>query len=371
MFEFELEHVDKYTGARAGKFHTPHGIIETPVFMPVGTQATVKAVSTDSLRDMGAQIILSNTYHLNLRPGSELIKAAGGLHKFMNWHGPILTDSGGFQVFSLSGLRKITEEGVTFQSHLDGSKIFMSPESSVQIQENLGADIIMAFDECAPALSDREYITPSMHRTLRWLQRCKDAKTREDQALFGIIQGGLFKDLRIESAQKTCAIELPGYAIGGLSVGETREQMLEILEVLRPYIPEDKPRYLMGVGTPQDFVEGVLRGIDMMDCVHPTRIARHGMAMTSQGMISIKRQEFRADFTALDPECSCPCCRDYTKAYLRHLYKSGEMLSSMLLSIHNLNFLIGLARELREAIFNDESEKIRQKLYTVMGYAKV
>ncbi|HZK09486.1 MAG TPA: tRNA guanosine(34) transglycosylase Tgt [Clostridia bacterium] len=370
MFKFELEHVDKYTGARAGKFHTPHGIIETPVFMPVGTQAAVKAVSTDSLKDMGTQVLLSNTYHLNLRPGSEIIKSAGGLHKFMNWDKAILTDSGGFQVFSLKGLRKIREEGVEFQSHLDGSKIFMSPESSIQIQENLGADIIMAFDECAPALSSRDYIVPSMERTLRWLERCKEAKTRDDQALFGIIQGGLFKDLRIQSAIKTCQIDLPGYAIGGLSVGETREEMLEILDILGPYLPKDKPRYLMGVGTPQDFVEGILRGIDMMDCVHPTRIARHGLAMTSRGMISIKRQEFTADLSPLDPNCSCPCCRDYSKAYLRHLYKSGEILSSMLMSIHNLSFLIGLAQDLRQAIFNDESENIRKKLYTVMGYAK-
>lgn len=370
MFEFKLEHVDKYTGARAGYFTTPHGLIKTPVFMPVGTQATVKGVRTDSLRELGAQILLSNTYHLHLRPGSDVVKAAGGLHRFMNWDRPILTDSGGFQVFSLRGLRKIKEEGVTFQSHLDGSKIFMSPESSVHIQENLGADIIMAFDECAPALSTREYIEPSMHRTLRWLQRCKEAKSRDDQALFGIIQGGLYKDLRVESAKKTCEIDLPGYAIGGLSVGETRSQMLEILDVLRPHLPEDKPRYLMGVGTPQDFMEGVLRGIDMMDCVHPTRIARHGLAMTSQGMISIKRQEFTADFSPLDPECTCACCRDYTKAYLRHLYKSGEMLSAMLLSIHNLHFLVGLANQIRDAIFRDETRKLREKLYTVMGYAR-
>lgn len=368
MFEFVLEHVDKYTGARAGKFITPHGEIKTPVFMPVGTQATVKAVFTSSLENMGAQVLLSNTYHLNLRPGSEVVKEAGGLHKFMNWKGPILTDSGGFQVFSLRGMRKIKEEGVSFQSHLDGSKIFMSPESSIKIQENLGADIIMAFDECAPARSSRDYIRPSMERTLRWLERCKDAKTREDQALFGIVQGGLFKDLRIESAKRTAEIDLPGYAIGGLSVGETRAEMLEVLEALRPHMPEDKPRYLMGVGTPQDFVEGVLRGIDMMDCVHPTRIARHGLAMTSRGMVSIKRSEFSRDFSPLDENCSCPTCLGYSRAYLRHLYKSGEILSGMLLSIHNLTFMIELATRLREAIFKDKARELQRELYEVMGY---
>lgn len=368
MFKFELEHVDKKTGARAGKFHTPHGIIETPIFMPVGTQATVKAVTTDWLKQMDAQVLLANTYHLNLRPGSEIVKEAGGLHKFMNWNGPILTDSGGFQVFSLRGMRKIEEEGVTFQSHLDGSRIFMSPESSIEIQENLGADIIMAFDECAPAKSTREYIVPSMERTLRWLERCKEAKTRDDQALFGIVQGGLFEDLRKESALKTREIDLPGYAIGGLSVGETRPEMLAILEATLPFMPEDKPRYLMGVGTPQDFVEGVLRGVDMMDCVHPTRIARHGMAMTSRGMVSIKRAQFARDFSPLDPNCDCMACQGYTKAYLRHLYKSGEILSSMLLSVHNLNFLLKLSRELREAIFDDDSTRVLKKLYGEMAY---
>ncbi len=369
MFEFKLEHVDKYTGARAGTFTTPHGIIKTPVFMPVGTQATVKAVTTDSLREMGAQVLLSNTYHLNLRPGSEIVKEAGGLHSFMNWQGPILTDSGGFQVFSLRGLRKIKEEGVTFQSHLDGSRIFMSPESSLEIQENLGADIIMAFDECAPARSDRDYIKASMERTLRWLERGVQAKSREDQALFGIVQGGLFKDLRIESARRTAEIDLPGYAIGGLSVGETRPEMLEILEALEEHMPKYKPRYLMGVGTPQDFVEGVLRGVDMMDCVHPTRIARHGLAMTSRGMVSIKRSEFTRDFSSLDENCKCPTCQNYSKAYLRHLYRSGEILSSMLLSQHNLTFMIDLASRLREAIFKDESQKVQEELYQVMGYS--
>lgn len=370
MFDFKLEHIDPHTGARAGRLITPHGTIKTPVFMPVGTQATVKAVTTDSLEKIHAQILLSNTYHLHLRPGSDIVKEAGGLHQFMNWKGPILTDSGGFQVFSLSGLRKIKEEGVTFSSHLDGSRIFMSPEISMKIQENLGADIIMAFDECAPAKMDRKYIAPSMERTLRWLQRSKDAHTREDQALFGIVQGGLFKDLRIHSAKETAKIDLPGYAIGGLSVGETRAEMLEILDYLPNYLPQDKPRYLMGVGTPQDFVESVLRGIDMMDCVHPTRIARHGLAMTSRGMISIKRAEFRRDFTPLDQQCSCPCCKGYTKAYLRHLYKSGEMLSAMLLSLHNLQFMISLSERLRQAIFRDESQQIQQELYETMGYSR-
>lgn len=370
MFKFTLEHVDRHTGARAGTFSTPHGDIKTPVFMPVGTQATVKAMTTDWLKEISTQILLSNTYHLHLRPGSEIVKEAGGLHQFMNWNGPILTDSGGFQVFSLRGIRKIKEEGVTFQSHLDGSRIFMSPEISMEIQENLGADIIMAFDECAPAKMDRPYIQPSMERTLRWLQRSKDAHKREDQALFGIVQGGLFKDLRILSAKETAKIDLPGYAIGGLSVGETREEMLEILDYLPQYLPEDKPRYLMGVGTPQDFVEGVLRGIDMMDCVHPTRIARHGLAMTSRGMVSIKRAQYQRDFSPLDENCDCACCRSYTKAYLRHLYKAGEILSAMLLSLHNLHFMIGLGERLRESILRDEAREVREELYSLMGYSR-
>lgn len=351
---YELIKTCKQTGARLGRLHTPHGVIETPIFMPVGTQATVKAMTPEELKDIGSQIILSNTYHLYMRPGHDLIERAGGLHKFMNWDKPILTDSGGFQVFSLGPLRKIKEEGVEFRSHLDGSKHFLSPEKATEIQNALGSDIIMAFDECAPYPADRQYVKNSLERTTRWLERCKAAhKYPERQALFGIVQGGMYKDLREQSAREITAIDLPGYAIGGLSVGEPKEMMYEVLDYTVPLLPEDKPRYLMGVGSPDDLLEGVLRGIDMFDCVLPTRIARNGTAMTSQGKVVVRNASYAEDFTSLDPECDCYTCRNYTKAYLRHLIKCNEILGARLLTIHNLHFLLKMMENVREAIRED------------------
>ncbi|KGF15243.1 queuine tRNA-ribosyltransferase [Peptostreptococcus sp. MV1] len=351
---YELIKTCKQTGARLGRLHTPHGIIETPIFMPVGTQATVKAMTPEELKEIGSQIILSNTYHLYMRPGHDLIERAGGLHKFMNWDKPILTDSGGFQVFSLGPLRKIKEEGVEFRSHLDGSKHFLSPEKAMEIQNSLGSDIMMAFDECAPYPADRQYVKNSLERTTRWLERCKEAhKYPEKQALFGIVQGGMYKDLREQSAKEITAIDLPGYAIGGLSVGEPKEMMYEVLDYTVPLLPEDKPRYLMGVGSPDDLLEGVLRGIDMFDCVLPTRIARNGTAMTSQGKVVVRNASYAEDFTTLDPECDCYTCRNYTKAYIRHLIKCNEILGARLLTIHNLHFLLKLMENVRQAIRED------------------
>lgn len=352
--KYELIKTCKQTGARLGRLHTPHGVIETPIFMPVGTQATVKAMTPEELKEIGSQIILSNTYHLYMRPGHDLIERAGGLHKFMNWDKPILTDSGGFQVFSLGPLRKIKEEGVEFRSHLDGSKHFLSPEKATEIQNALGSDIIMAFDECAPYPADRQYVKNSLERTTRWLERCKAAhKYPEKQALFGIVQGGMYKDLREQSAKEITAIDLPGYAIGGLSVGEPKDMMYEVLDYTVPLLPEDKPRYLMGVGSPDDLLEGVLRGIDMFDCVLPTRIARNGTAMTSQGKVVVRNASYAEDFTSLDPECDCYTCKNYTKAYLRHLIKCNEILGSRLLTIHNLHFLLKMMENVREAIKED------------------
>ncbi|HHT20863.1 MAG TPA: tRNA guanosine(34) transglycosylase Tgt [Tissierellia bacterium] len=354
MFEFELIKQSTTTKARRGRLRTPHGVIETPVFMPVGTQASVKAMTTQELADIGAMIILSNTYHLHVRPGSDLIKAAGGLHRFMNWSGPILTDSGGFQVFSLAGQRKITEEGVTFQSHLDGRRIFMGPEEAIAIQHNLGSDIMMVFDECTPIPAEHEYVRQSVDRTTRWAKRCKEAHDRpEKQALFGIIQGGLYPDLRQRSASALIELDFPGYAIGGLSVGETKQEMLSALDYIPDLLPVDKPRYLMGVGTPDDLVDGVLRGVDMFDCVAPTRIARHGLAWTSQGDVSIKQSRYERDFTPLDPACGCDTCQHYTKAYLRHLFKAGEILSARLMTLHNLHYMLEIMRQLRQAIEQD------------------
>ena len=351
--KYELIKTCKQTGARLGRLHTPHGVIETPIFMPVGTQATVKAMTPEELKEIGSQIILSNTYHLYMRPGHDLIERAGGLHKFMNWDKPILTDSGGFQVFSLGPLRKIKEEGVEFRSHLDGSKHFLSPEKATEIQNALGSDIIMAFDECAPYPADRQYVKNSLERTTR-LERCKAAhKYPEKQALFGIVQGGMYKELREQSAKEITAIDLPGYAIGGLSVGEPKDMMYEVLDYTVPLLPEDKPRYLMGVGSPDDLLEGVLRGIDMFDCVLPTRIARNGTAMTSQGKVVVRNASYAEDFTSLDPECDCYTCKNYTKAYLRHLIKCNEILGARLLTIHNLHFLLKMMENVREAIKED------------------
>lgn len=367
--KFELIKECKQSGARLGKLHTPHGTIETPIFMPVGTQATVKAMTPEELKEMEAQIILSNTYHLYLRPGHELVEKAGGLHKFMNWDRPILTDSGGFQVFSLGDLRKITEEGVEFRSHLDGSKHFLSPEKAIEVENALGADIIMAFDECAPYPADRKYVKNSLERTTRWAKRCKEAhKNPDTQALFGIVQGGMYRDLREQSAAEIIALDFPGYAIGGLSVGEPKELMYEVLDYTAPLLPKDKPRYLMGVGSPDDLLEGVIRGVDMFDCVLPTRIARNGTAMTSRGKVVIKNAKYFDDFSPLDPECDCYTCKNYTKAYLRHLYKANEILSSRLMSTHNLHFLIRLMKDVRQAIMEDRLLDFKAEFYQKYGY---
>ena len=349
------------TGARAGRLHTLHGSFDTPIFMPVGTQATVKAMSPDELKDMGAGIILSNTYHLYLRPGHELVAEAGGLHNFMNWDRGILTDSGGFQVFSLGPLRKITEEGVTFRSHIDGSKHFLSPEKATEVQMALGSDIIMAFDECIPYPADHDYTRKSTERTTRWAERCKEAHTRADQALFGIVQGGMCKDLRTMSAQALIALDLPGYAVGGLSVGEPKPLMYEILEHTVPLLPENKPRYLMGVGTPDCLVEGVMHGLDMFDCVFPTRVARNGTVMTSYGRLVVKNAEYARDFRPLDEKCSCYACRNFSRAYIRHLFKTDEIFGLRLTTIHNLHFLLNFMREMRKAILEDNFVEFRQE----------
>lgn len=352
-FEFELLHVCKQTGARRGRLHTPHGVIETPIFMPVGTQASVKTMSPDELKDCGAQIILSNTYHLHVRPGEDLIQRAGGLHRFMNWDRPILTDSGGFQVFSLASLRKVEERGVEFRSHLDGSKMFIGPEESIAIQQALGSDIMMQFDECSPYPCDYDRAKGAMHRTLRWLDRCMKAKTSENQALFGIVQGAFYSDLRIECAKEMAKLDLPGFGIGGLSVGEPKEVMYDILEKMMPYMPENKPRYLMGVGSPDCLIEGVLRGVDMFDCVLATRVARNGTVFTHDGRLVVRNAKYAEDFTPLDPDCDCYACRNFTRGYIRHLFKAGEILALRLNSIHNIYFLTHMMTEIREAIEAD------------------
>jgi len=328
-------------------------VIETPVFMPVGTQATVKTMAPHELEELGVEIILSNTYHLYLRPGSDVVQEAGGLHKFMNWPRPILTDSGGFQVFSLAPLRTITEEGVEFRSHLDGSKHFFSPEKAMEIQMALGADIIMAFDECAPYPADRRYVKESKDLTTRWAKRCKDAHKRTDQALFGIVQGGVFKDLRRESALELMELDFPGYGIGGLSVGEPKELMYGVLEDLVPVLPKDKPRYLMGVGSPDCLVEGVLRGVDMFDCVWPTRLARHGMVITRRGNLPIRNLPYARDFGPIEEGCRCYTCQNFSRAYIRHLIKANEILGIRLTTIHNIYFLTRLMRDIRAAIAAD------------------
>jgi queuine tRNA-ribosyltransferase len=349
--KFEVLHQCQQTRARAGRLTTPHGVIDTPVFMPVGTQATVKALAPRDLEEMGARIILSNTYHLYLRPGHELVAEAGGLHQFMSWNGSILTDSGGFQVFSLSDLNRITEDGVEFRSHIDGSKHFFSPESTIAVENALGADIIMAFDECAPYPCDHAYAKEAMERTHRWARRCKAAHRRpHDQALFGIIQGNVYADLRQESAKTLVDLDFPGYGIGGLSVGEPKPLMYDMLDVTVPLIPEEKPRYLMGVGTPDCLLEGAIRGVDMFDCVLPTRIARHGTALTSQGRVVIRNATYAADFSPLDPECDCYTCRNFSRAYLRHLIKAQEILGVHLVTVHNISYLLNLMSGLRQAI---------------------
>lgn len=370
IFEYQILKECKSTGARIGRFHTPHGSFETPIFMPVGTQATVKAVTPRDLKEIGAQVILSNTYHLYLRPGHELVKEAGGLHKFMNWDRPILTDSGGFQVFSLSDLREIKEEGVYFRSHLDGSTHFIGPEESMEIQNALGADIIMAFDECAPYPCSYEEAARAVERTTRWAIRCKEAHKRRDQALFGIIQGNVYKDLRLKSAEEILALDFPGYGIGGLSVGEPKPLMYEMLDVLMPAMPKDKPRYLMGVGSPDALIEGVIRGVDMFDCVLPTRIARNGTAMTSQGRVVVRNASYQRDFSPLDPECDCYTCQNFTRAYIRHLVKAQEILASTLITIHNLRFLVRLMEKVKEAIWEDRLLEFKKEFFTKYGYER-
>ena len=366
---YELLHECKQTGARRGVIHTPHGDIQTPIFMPVGTQATVKSMTPEELKEeVKAQIILSNTYHLYLRPGQEIVKEAGGLHNFMKWDRPILTDSGGFQVFSLSSLRKITEEGVAFHSHLDGSKHLFTPESVMKTEEDLGADIIMAFDECCPYPSTYEYTKNSMERTTRWAKRCKEAHTTENQALFGIIQGGFFEDLRKKSAEDLIALDLPGYAIGGISVGEPKEEFLKMLYYTTPLMPKDKPRYLMGVGTPDYLIEAALAGVDMCDCVLPTRMARNGSALTHYGKLNMLNACHIKDFTTLDPDCDCYTCKNYTRAYIHHLFKAKEILGARLLSIHNLRFLVNLMENVREAIKEDSLLEFKNDFYKKYGY---
>jgi len=353
MFQFEITHRHSHSQARLGKLTTPHGVIDTPIFMPVGTQATVKALSPEDLVDCNAQIILGNTYHLYLRPGHEVIRDLGGLHRFMNWDRPILTDSGGFQVFSLNTLTKVTEEGVRFQSHIDGSSHLLSPEKSMEIQEALGADIIMTFDEPTPHDADHAATRQSLELSTRWAKRCRDAHTREDQQLFGIVQGGMFKDLREESARQIIDLGFPGYAIGGLSVGEEKSLMLELAAHTAPLLPAGKPRYLMGVGTPDDLRLCAQMGIDMFDCVMPTRNARNGSLFTSAGKVNIKNAQYRTDGSPLDPQCECYTCRNYSRAYLRHLFLADEILAMRLNSLHNIAFFQNWMSRLREAIRED------------------
>ncbi|MCB9498037.1 MAG: tRNA guanosine(34) transglycosylase Tgt [Erysipelotrichaceae bacterium] len=352
-FYLEILHIDKQTGARYGILHTPHGNVEVPMFMPVGTLGTVKTLSPEELKDIGAGVILANTYHLFVRPGSDIVQKAGGLHQFMNYDGPILTDSGGFQVFSLAEKRKITEDGVNFKNHLNGDKLFFSPEKAIEIQEQLGADIIMSFDECIPWPSSYEYVKKSTERTIRWAQRGLLAHHRDDQALFGIVQGGDYQDLRQMCAEALVKMDFPGYSIGGTSIGEPKDKCFEMIDYAIKYLPSDKPRYLMGVGSIDYLLGGIARGVDMFDCVLPTRLARHGALMTSQGRVNIKNEKYKEDFTPLDPHCDCYCCKNYTKAYLRHLYVCDETFGKRLMSIHNLRFLIHLMEGARQAIKED------------------
>lgn len=367
------EHIKtcKQTGARLGIVHTPHGSFETPTFMPVGTQATVKTMSPEELKEIGSGIILSNTYHLWLRPGHDIIKEAGGLHKFMNWDRPILTDSGGFQVFSLSKFRTIEEEGVHFRHHLNGSKLFLSPEKATEIQNALGADIMMAFDECPPYPATFEYMKASVERTSRWAERCLTAHGRpNDQALFGIIQGGEFEALRKQSAKDLVSLDFPGYAIGGLSVGESKEVMNEVLEFTTPLLPQDKPRYLMGVGSPGSLIDGAIRGIDMFDCVLPTRIARNGTLMTSEGRLVVRNAKYSRDFGPLDPNCDCHVCKNYSRAYIHHLIRAEETFGIRLTSYHNLYFLLNLMEQVRDAIRTDSLGDFREEFFERYGFNK-
>lgn len=370
-FEYKVIHTCKQSGARVGELTTPHGKIITPVFMPVGTQGTVKSLAPYEVEEAGVQIILSNTYHLYLRPGHKLVEKAGGLHAFMNWHKPILTDSGGFQVFSLSKINKIGDDGVTFSSHIDGSRHLITPEKSMEIQNSLGSDIMMAFDECSRFGADENQAYAAMKRTLNWLDRCKKYHNNEKQVLFPIVQGNMYKNLRIKSLKETVPYAECGFAIGGLSVGEPKKLMYEIMDELRPYYPDEHPRYLMGVGSPDCLVEGVLRGIDMFDCVLPTRIARNGTAFTHRGRVVVRNGLYKEDFTPLDNECNCYCCKNYTKAYLRHLINAGEILGGRLLSLHNIMYLTGLMDRIRDAIMNDRYLDFVEEFRNSLEYANM
>lgn len=361
-FKFEIVKKDTKTKARIGILHTPHGDCETPMFMPVGTLATVKTLSPEELKEMGSQVILANTYHLHLRPGEDIVEKAGGVQRFMNYKGPMLTDSGGFQVFSLAKKKDITEEGVTFKSHLNGDKIFFSPEKVMEIEQNLGADIAMSLDECISYPVTYEYAKNSTLRTLRWAKRGKDVHTRKDQALFGIVQGGEFEDLRKYSALETVKMDFDGYAIGGTSIGEPKDVCFKMIDYAIEYLPEDKPRYLMGVGSLDYILGAIERGVDMFDCVLPTRIARHGTLMTHKGRVNIKNEKYKEDFSPLDSECNCYTCRNYTKAYLRHLYVSDEAFGKRLLSIHNTAFLLDIVKGAREAIKEDRFLEYKEKV---------
>lgn len=361
----------KQTGARLGRVHTPHGSFETPVFMPVGTLATVKTMSPDELKSMDAGIILSNTYHLWLRPGHDIVKEAGGLHQFMNWDRAILTDSGGFQVFSLSKFRNIEEEGVHFRNHLNGDKLFLSPEKAMEIQNALGSDIMMAFDECPPYPAEYDYMKRSVERTSRWAERCLKAHGRSDeQGLFGIVQGGEYEDLRTQSAKDLVSLDFPGYAIGGLSVGEPKHVMNRVLEFTTPLLPKDKPRYLMGVGSPDALIDGAIRGVDMFDCVLPTRIARNGTVFTSEGRLNMKNAKYERDFRPIDEECSRHTCKNYSRAYIRHLIRCNETFGIRLTTYHNLHFLLHLMEQVRQAIREDRLGDFREEFFERYGYNK-
>ncbi|OPG15938.1 tRNA guanosine(34) transglycosylase Tgt [Ferroacidibacillus organovorans] len=367
--QFQLLKESKDSMARRGRLTTPHAVIETPVFMPVGTQATVKTLSPEEVMQTGASIILSNTYHLHLRPGEEIVREVGGLHRFMNWPRALLTDSGGFQVFSLSSTRKITEQGVHFRSHISGAPLFIGPEESIAIQNALGADIIMAFDECPPYPATREYVSDSLARTTRWAKRCQTAHERtDDQALFGIVQGGMFRDLRARAAEEITALDFPGYALGGLSVGEEKPLMYEMVEFTTPFLPKDRPRYLMGVGSPDDLFEGVLRGIDMFDCVLPTRIARNGTVFTSRGKLVLKNASNARDYSPLDEACDCYVCKNYSRAYIRHLLKAEETFGIRLTSYHNVHFLVTLMAQIRAAIEEGRLLALRKTFFENYGY---
>ena len=367
-FKYKLIKKDTRTNARLGELNVFGRVVKTPMFMPVGTQATVKFVSPEELKEIGAQVILANTYHLWLRPGEDVLEEAGGIHEFMQYDGPILTDSGGFQVFSLADSRSIREDGVEFKSHLDGTKLFLSPEKSIEIQEKIGSDIAMSFDECIPYPSSYKYTKASVERTLRWAKRGKDAHTKKDQALFGIVQGSKFAGLRRYCAEELVKMDFDGYSIGGTSVGEDKETHYRMLDYTLPFLPEDKPRYEMGIGAINDLLEAVERGVDMFDCVLPTRIARHGTLMTSQGRINIKKSIYKHDFTPLDPECDCVCCRKYTKAYLNHLFRCNEGYGSRLLSIHNLRFLLKFMEDMRQAIAEDRFLEFKQETLSHYGF---